>query len=1854
MKASDDPLTISVIGSEIRLDASFSPFAAYIIVVKRGDKSYKIFRRYNQFVELDVMLQSHFRDLKLPVIPKKYFHFLAGNSTGKKVITKRKLSLEQYLQELVEIPQVASSKILVRWLNPKINPGQFFLSNPDKAGYMYKEGHVVRNWKKRWFVLVDNLLYYLKNEESGTPVGIIPLKGSITEVCEDRGRQFCLEIKTVEFKALPNFYVSCETEEEFKSWHQWLERATRRHSSGEIKRITKKKLGKQHKGVRKQANAGKELISTTLRYSKEKECERKTSPKVNQKEVLDATGVVLSASVPTLPHSIMKNTKLKKKKRFSSCDDLQPGISYDITDRVKARKSQLDAELRQFIRGLKGASQRKQAPPVVLDTIERVQEIASRIIHTNISEFLQGNLYKRFVKEILALIKEKDALPDEDTGKQHATRLLFIFSKFSRLVEYYDQKEGNKKREKNKDGDKANKDDEGLNWPFFQTAVMGLCTFLSGGIGASLPLLVVDGPFFPNRDEDGEELDLDEDENSDTALWRKATKVSGEQKSILKHPAKRTKSHDAAVSPTRELTLRLLEEIHNYSESVEQQAAEQELKSPKSEQELKSPKAEQELKSPSVERIKKDQGKEKKDEKKAAKRDRTTTIEKSQSPMPVSARATDPKSVVCRLCEEEVKRVNLPQHNVICQRIFTNIEVKNYLPEAEKLELLADMIGEAAKEIGLEEGKEKKNVVKVLERVQNVARRAIEEYHAGSLETQVSSLLAEVHGIADTQGSDIRVLTYCNRIAHKVADLVTSDSTPAPEPQITSPLESRRRPSILRIINFLGRKKHEPQPSLESPAPIRRARKRRNSFTRKPTTIQDFERIKLISRGAFGKVFLARKKKTGDIYAIKILKKEDMIRKNMVDHVMAERDIMASTKNPFIVRLYYAFQSDRYLYLVMEYMPGGDLSSLLINVEWFEEPMARQYIAEAVLALEYLHSQGIIHRDLKPDNILIGKDGHIKMTDFGLSYIGLAEYEPGCESSMVELPQLDKEGIKPEVEEEPEILLGSSGFTFVNASAEATTPDIADKDNGKNSLSKSRGSREGVARRRVVGTPDYLAPEALLGTGHGAAVDWWALGVILFEFFTGCPPFNDSTPQEIFTNILSRDIPWAELPPSVSPVARDLIDRLLCPDPKERLGSQGVEEIKAHPFFEGINWKTLLATPALFKPKIDDPLDTGYFWDRTDIYGLNPQSMVMGSIGCDLEASERSKRNTLTPEELIAQLTAAKEQMSGDLSSGTPSLSNLGKKFGRFSFTNVPFLMEKTQEAAIEEVKLPESHFIDKSSDDENWLGEESDDYLSDSGSDNSYGEIDYPYSKSWGNLIEDNDFDRRFGGLGHAEQQETYITIEGLDNVLELSAESLVAEETERDKKKRNEEDKNNEEEDKQNGEVGDTTDDSSPSSDSDSKTKSGGDTKSKSASGSSERAKSSDSPKTSSAACCAVKAKSSDGNRDTTAKKGNSSGYSTRGEFSPMTRAELEFPVSPLDTSTADFSSLCSPFVIKRTLTSEELLEHQHPLTSPKPEHKSNKTNNNAKKSISNNENTKTKSTDGENNKTKITNSLKKTIKHSKDKHKNKHNKNIIKSDESLNSNKADSNKSKDQCSDSADSNGSHSSGLSGSSDNTSRNKSPSYDPHHKKSNSQEHKSNKSNHKDTQNHVDEGNKINQHKKKNISFESFTKKIKKNKTDNNNGNIVPTPLQQDVILCDVKKQMKKRREEKERERKAKKKSASQNSGAGTKDTLNSKNDSNDGNNSSGKNKKKLNGERRQLLKHKREDGAKKENDGVDMERARSEGVVTKFNRQPHWEESYREWKTSLFTRKHSRNLSNLGDDELSSSASKKALHTSI
>uniref|UniRef100_A0A8C6S2Y9 non-specific serine/threonine protein kinase n=1 Tax=Nannospalax galili TaxID=1026970 RepID=A0A8C6S2Y9_NANGA len=318
--------------------------------------------------------------------------------------------------------------------------------------------------------------------------------------------------------------------------------------------------------------------------------------------------------------------------------------------------------------------------------------------------------------------------------------------------------------------------------------------------------------------------------------------------------------------------------------------------------------------------------------------------------------------------------------------------------------------------------------------------------------------------------------------------------------------------------------------------------------SKKTPSEEDFETIKLISNGAYGAVFLVRHKSTRQRFAMKKINKQNLILRNQIQQAFVERDILTFAENPFVVSMFCSFETKRHLCMVMEYVEGGDCATLLKNIGALPVDMVRLYFAETVLALEYLHNYGIVHRDLKPDNLLITSMGHIKLTDFGLSKIGLMSLTTNLYEGHIE-----------------------------------------------------KDARE-FLDKQVCGTPEYIAPEVILRQGYGKPVDWWAMGIILYEFLVGCVPFFGDTPEELFGQVISDEIVWPDGDDALPPDAQDLTSKLLHQNPLERLGTSSAYEVKQHPFFMGLDWTGLLRQKAEFIPQLESEDDTSYFDTRSERY----------------------------------------------------------------------------------------------------------------------------------------------------------------------------------------------------------------------------------------------------------------------------------------------------------------------------------------------------------------------------------------------------------------------------------------------------------------------------------------------------------------------------------------------------------------------------------------------------------------------------------------------------------------------------
>ncbi|RCI13190.1 hypothetical protein L249_0363 [Ophiocordyceps polyrhachis-furcata BCC 54312] len=319
-----------------------------------------------------------------------------------------------------------------------------------------------------------------------------------------------------------------------------------------------------------------------------------------------------------------------------------------------------------------------------------------------------------------------------------------------------------------------------------------------------------------------------------------------------------------------------------------------------------------------------------------------------------------------------------------------------------------------------------------------------------------------------------------------------------------------------------------------------------------------FEKIKLIGKGDVGKVYLVKEKKSSRLYAMKVLSKKEMIKRNKIKRALAEQEILATSNHPFIVTLYHSFQSDQHLYLCMEYCSGGEFFRALQTRpgKCIPEDDARFYAAEVTAALEYLHLMGFIYRDLKPENILLHQSGHIMLSDFDLS----KQSDPGGKPTMI---------------------VGKNG---------ARTDALPTID--------TRSCIANFRTNSFVGTEEYIAPEVIKGSGHTSAVDWWTLGILVYEMLYGTTPFKGKNRNATFGNILREDIPFPDYngAPQISNLCKSLIRKLLIKDENRRLGARaGASDIKVHPFFRSTQWALIRHMKPPIVPHAGRGIDTVNF-----------------------------------------------------------------------------------------------------------------------------------------------------------------------------------------------------------------------------------------------------------------------------------------------------------------------------------------------------------------------------------------------------------------------------------------------------------------------------------------------------------------------------------------------------------------------------------------------------------------------------------------------------------------------------------
>ncbi|KAJ3436486.1 cell cycle protein kinase dbf2-related [Anaeramoeba flamelloides] len=346
-----------------------------------------------------------------------------------------------------------------------------------------------------------------------------------------------------------------------------------------------------------------------------------------------------------------------------------------------------------------------------------------------------------------------------------------------------------------------------------------------------------------------------------------------------------------------------------------------------------------------------------------------------------------------------------------------------------------------------------------------------------------------------------------------------------------------------------------------------------SNFLRRRRTkmsVKQFTILAKIGQGGYGDVFLCRKIDTNEMIALKRMKKALIEKTNKVEHIMSERQVLAEHSSPWLVQLLYSFQDTKYIYLAMEFVRGGDLKALLMNIDYLDENTTKFYAAEMLLAIKDLHELGYIHRDLKPENFLINHDGHIKLTDFGLS---------------------KKFIIKKEWRETVKLINNKKKQKKKNSKSQNPYSTLS-----KRQLQQKRRNKFYT----VVGSPEYISPEILEKKGYTKTVDFWSFGCILYEMLTGFPPFSGSSIEETLENVMnyrtSLENPLDDQTNEeiIQPKAWHLIRKLIH-KPNKRIGKNGIQEIQQHPFFEGIEWDKFQNSTPPFVPKVESDLDISYF-----------------------------------------------------------------------------------------------------------------------------------------------------------------------------------------------------------------------------------------------------------------------------------------------------------------------------------------------------------------------------------------------------------------------------------------------------------------------------------------------------------------------------------------------------------------------------------------------------------------------------------------------------------------------------------
>nr|DAD48623.1 TPA_asm: hypothetical protein HUJ06_018560 [Nelumbo nucifera] len=362
--------------------------------------------------------------------------------------------------------------------------------------------------------------------------------------------------------------------------------------------------------------------------------------------------------------------------------------------------------------------------------------------------------------------------------------------------------------------------------------------------------------------------------------------------------------------------------------------------------------------------------------------------------------------------------------------------------------------------------------------------------------------------------------------------------------------------------------------------------------------LHDLRFVQRLGSGDIGSVYLVELKGApGCTFAAKVMDKKELAARNKEGRARTEKEILDMLDHPFLPTLYASLDSAKWPCLLTDFCPGGDLHVLRQRQpgKWFDEQAVRFYASEVVVALEYVHMMGIVYRDLKPENVLVKSDGHIMLTDFDLSL--------KCDNS-TSTAQIVSDQNPPAPAPSGDYPADQPPFISASCILPSCIVPAVSCFQPKRKRKKKPGHRGGpevvaepvdLRSMSFVGTHEYLAPEIVSGEGHGSAVDWWTLGIFIYELLYGVTPFKGMDNELTLANIVARALEFPK-EPAISASAKDLITQLVVKDPARRLGSMmGATAIKHHPFFQGVNWALLRCTtpphippPFISRPDISD------------------------------------------------------------------------------------------------------------------------------------------------------------------------------------------------------------------------------------------------------------------------------------------------------------------------------------------------------------------------------------------------------------------------------------------------------------------------------------------------------------------------------------------------------------------------------------------------------------------------------------------------------------------------------------------